>query len=63
MFSKMSETAIHSEETPSPLPPPSVVEPTLEETLQHAVLDLLLLCFFAGGLTTVAFLKFFRADV
>ena len=63
MFSKMSETAIHSEETLSPLPPPSVVEPTLEETLQHAVLDLLLLCFFAGGLTTVAFLKFFRADV
>lgn len=63
MFSKMSETAIHSEETPSLLPPPSVVEPTLEETLQHAVLDLLLLCFFAGGLTTAAFLKFFRADI
>lgn len=63
MFSKISETAIHSEETPSPLPPPSVVEPTLEETLQHAVLDLLLLCFFAGGLTTAAFLKFFRADI
>ncbi len=63
MFSKMSETAIHSEEIPSPLPPPSIVEPTLEETLQHAVLDLLLLCFFAGGLTTAAFLKFFRADI
>ena len=64
MFSKISETPLgHSEETPSPLPPPSIVEPTLEETLQHAVLDLLLLCFFAGGLTTAAFLKFFRADI
>ena len=63
MFSKMSETAIHPEKIPAPLPPPSIVEPTLEETLQHAVLDLLLLCFFAGGLTTAAFLKFFRADI
>ena len=65
MFSKikMSETTIHPEETASPLPPTSVVEPTLEETFQYAVLDLLLLCFFAGGLTTAAFLKFFRADI
>ena len=64
MFSKMSKAAVpHAEEIPAPLSPPPVVEPTLEETLQHAVLDLLLLCFFAGGLTTAAFLKFFRADI
>ena len=34
-----------------------------QETLQHAAIDLLLLCFFAGGLATIAFLKFFRSDI
>lgn len=66
MFSKISEgTFSHDniEEIPSTMPPPPLVEPTLGETLQHAALDLLLLCFFAIVLTTVAFLKFFRMDI
>ena len=64
MFSKMSDAAlIQTEEIPSPMPPPPIAEPTLEDTLQYAALDLLLLCFFAVVLTTVAFLKFFRSDI
>ena len=64
MFSKMSEGAlIETEEIPSPMPPPPITELTLQETLQHAAIDLLLLCFFAGGLATIAFLKFFRSDI
>ena len=66
MFSKMSEGTLshhNMEEIPSTMPPPSLVESTLGETLQHAALDLLLLCFFAIVLTTVAFLKFFRMDI
>ena len=66
MFSKMSEdpgNLTHIEEIQSPMPPPPVAEATLAETLQHAALDLLLLCFFAIVLTTVAFLKFFRMDI
>ncbi len=63
MFSKMSETAFHEkEEILAPMPPP-LAEPTLEETFEQVVLDLLLLCFFAGGLTIVAFLKFLRLDI
>ena len=66
MFSKMSEDALshhNMEEIPSTMPPPLLVEPTVGEMLQHAALDLLLLCFFAIVLTTVAFLKFFRMDI
>ncbi len=66
IFSKMSEDPgahVHKEEIPDPMPPPSLAEPTLAETLQHAALDVLLLCFFAIVLTTVAFLKFFRMDI
>ena len=66
IFSKMSEDPgnhSHREEIPPPMPPPSLAELTLGETLQHAALDLLLLCFFAIVLTTVAFLKFFRMDI
>ena len=64
MFSKMSDAAlIETEEIPSPPLPPPLAELTLKEMLQHAALDLLLLCFFAGGFTSVAFLKFFRSDI
>ena len=64
MFSKMSEAAlIEIEEIPAPPPPPPLVELTLAETIQHAALDLLLLCFLAVALTTIAFLKFFRLDI
>jgi hypothetical protein len=38
-------------------------EPALAETLRRSAVDVLLLCFFAAVLTTVAFLKFFRSDV
>ena len=64
MFSKMSDAAlIETAEIPAPPVPPPLAELTLEETLQHAALDLLLLCFFTGGFTSVAFLKFFRSDI
>ena len=64
MFSKMSDAAlIETEEIASPPSPPPLAELTLEEMLQHAALDLLLLCFFIGGFTSVAFLKFFRSDI
>ncbi len=64
MFSKMAEGAlVETEEIPSPPAPPPIVALSLGETLQHAALDLLLLCFFAGGLITVTFLKFFRTDI
>ncbi len=43
---------------PSPLK-----EATLGETLRQSAMDVLLLCFFAVVLTTVAFLKFFRSDI
>ncbi|MDE0686995.1 MAG: ABC transporter permease [Candidatus Poribacteria bacterium] len=43
--------------------PPSLKMTTLGETLRQSVSDVLLLCFFAVALTTVAFLKFFRSDV
>ena len=64
MFSKMSEAAlVETAEITSPSTPPPIKELTLEETLQHAAIDLLLLCFFAIVFTTVAFLKFFRLDI
>ncbi len=67
MFSKMSEDALsslnHREKIPDLPEPPPLVELSLAETLQHAALDLLLLCFFAVVLTIVAFLKFFRIDI
>ena len=44
-------------------PPPDIKETRLSETVRHSMVDLLLLCFLAVVLTTVAFLKFFRADI
>ena len=44
-------------------PPPNLVETSLGETLRQSTVDVLLLCFFAVVLTTVAFLKFFRTDI
>ena len=63
MFSKISEAAFISEEISDPMPPPPLAALTLGEMLQHAALDLLLLCFFAGGFASIAFLKFFRTDI
>ena len=44
-------------------PPPDIANIPLSETLRYSVVDLLLLCFLAVVLTTVAFLKFFRSDI
>lgn len=44
-------------------PPPDITNTPLSETLRYSVVDLLLLCFFAVMLTTVAFLRFFRSDI
>ena len=44
-------------------PPPDMAETALPETLRHSIVDLLLLCFLAVVLTTVAFLKFFSLDI
>ncbi len=43
--------------------PPPLATTTLAETFRQSVVDVLLLCFFAVVLTTVAFLKFFRSDI
>ena len=43
--------------------PPPLETITLGETLRQSMVDVLLLCFFAVILTTVAFLKFFRSDI
>ncbi len=50
-------------ETKKITPPADMEESSLSETLRHSVTDLLLLCLLAVGLTTVAFLKFFRSDI
>ena len=44
-------------------PPPDMAKTNLSETVRHSVVDLLLLCFLAVVLTTVAFLKFFSLDI
>ncbi len=44
-------------------PPPDMTETSLSETVRHSMVDLLLLCFLAVVLTTVAFLKFFSVDI
>ena len=51
------------EDTVTVTQPPRVETTTLGETFRQSVADVLLLCFFAVALTTVAFLKFFRSDV
>ena len=43
--------------------PPPLETDTLAETFRQSAVDVLLLCFFAVTLTTIAFLKFFRLDI
>ncbi len=43
--------------------PPPLETITLGETFHQSAMDVILLCFFAVMLTTVAFLKFFRSDI
>ncbi len=45
------------------LPPPTLIEPALSETLRRSAVDVFLLCLFALAFTTLAFLKFFRSDI
>ncbi|MYF99447.1 ABC transporter permease [Candidatus Poribacteria bacterium] len=52
-----------SEDTVKITQPPPLETITLGETLRQSMIDVLLLCFFAVVLTTVAFLKFFRSDI
>ncbi|MDE0468093.1 MAG: ABC transporter permease [Candidatus Poribacteria bacterium] len=52
-----------AEDTVTITQPPSLEIMALGEVLRQSMVDLLLLCFFAVVLTTVAFLKFFRSDI
>lgn len=67
VFSKIIDHAtariIRPEDTIKITQPPRVEIATLDETFRQSVVDVLLLCFFAVVLTTVAFLKFFRSDI
>ena len=53
----------NSSETEEILPPPTVTEPSLSDTLRRSAADVFLLGFFALAFTTGAFLKFFRSDI
>ncbi len=50
-------------ETDEILPPPTLTEPSLSDTLRRSTMDVFLLGFFALAFTAVAFLKFFRSDI
>ena len=67
VFSKIIDHAtariIRPEDTVIITQPPRVEIATLDETFRESVVDVMLLCFFAVILTTVAFLKFFRSDI
>ncbi len=68
LFSKIDDHATNRMYNPATdivkiTQPPPLETDTLAETLRQSVVDVLLLCFFAVVLTTVAFLKFFRSDI
>ena len=67
MFSKIMDhitaRVFTSADTVKITQPPPLETVTLGETLRQSMVDVLLLCFFAVVLTTVAFLKFFRSDI
>ena len=50
-------------ETEKILPPPTLTEPSLSDTLRRSAIDVFLLGFFALVFTVGAFLKFFRSDI
>ena len=60
---RISMRMMRAEDTVTITQPPSLEIMTLGEVLRQSMVDLLLLCFFAVVLTTVAFLKFFRSDI
>ena len=64
LFSKVKDYAHSRQDNPVQITqPPSLEITTLGETLRQSAIDVMLLCFFAVILTTVAFLKFFRSDI
>ncbi len=64
LFSKIIDYAYSRQHKPVKITqPPSLEITTLGETLRQSAVDVMLLCFFAVMLTTVAFLKFFRSDI
>ena len=64
LFSKIIDYTHSRQDYPVPITqPPSLEITPLGETLRQSAVDVLLLCFFAVVLTTVAFLKFFRSDI
>ncbi|MDE0011307.1 MAG: ABC transporter permease subunit [Candidatus Poribacteria bacterium] len=67
LFSKVvdhiSMRTMRPEDTVKITQPPSLETIALGETFRQSAVDVLLLCFFAVALTTVAFLKFFRSDI
>ena len=62
-FATMARFTSKQPEPKKIAPPPDMAETSLSETVRHSMVDLLLLCFLAVVLTTVAFLKFFRLDI
>ncbi|MDE0635622.1 MAG: ABC transporter permease subunit [Candidatus Poribacteria bacterium] len=65
LFSKISDHVFNRAIYPGVAitQPPNLETSTLGETFRQSMVDVLLLCFFAVVLTTVAFLKFFRSDI
>ena len=64
LFSKIIDRTHSRQDKPIDITqPPTFEKTTLGETLRQSAVDVLLLCFFAVVLTTVAFLKFFRSDI
>ena len=62
-FHKLAQFVTGKSEQKKITPAPEMADISLSETLRHSVVDLLLLCFLAMALTTIAFLKFFRLDI
>ena len=65
LFSKISNHVFNRAIYPGVVvtQPPDLETSTLGDTFRESLADVLLLCFFAVMLTTVAFLKFFRSDI
>ena len=62
-FMQLANRMNDSSESEEILPPPTLTEPALSDTLRRSAADISLLCLFALVFTAVAFLKFFRSDI
>ncbi len=62
-FMQLANRLNDSSESEEILPPPTLTEPALSDTLRRSAADISLLCLFALAFTAVAFLKFFRSDI